>query len=113
SNDELRLAQLNEVLQDAGVYDSTQLVVVAGDLNLNASKSVVTAALARAGLRDVIPPSRVPTPPARNLLEAGRHIDWAFIRGRVQVDAGKVHRTVRGSDHYPISFDFHIAASAL
>ena len=75
--------------------------------------SVVTEALARAGFRDVMPTSRVPTTPARNLLEAGRHIDWAFIRGRVQVDAGKVHRSVRGSDHYPISFELHIAASAL
>jgi endonuclease/exonuclease/phosphatase family metal-dependent hydrolase len=113
SNDELRLAQLNEVLQDAGVYDSTQLVVVAGDLNLNASKSVVTEALARAGFRDVVPTSRVPTTPARNLLEAGRHIDWAFVRGPVQADAGKVHRSVRGSDHYPISFELRIADPAM
>jgi hypothetical protein len=74
------LQVLNEVLLDAGVHDSTQLVVVAGDLNLNASKSVMADALARAGFRDVVPTSRVPTTPARNLLEAGRHIDWAFIR---------------------------------
>jgi endonuclease/exonuclease/phosphatase family metal-dependent hydrolase len=105
SNDDLRLAQLNEVLQDARVYDSTQLVVVAGDLNLNASKSVVTEVLERAGFRDVVPTSRVPTTPARHLLEAGRHIDWAFMRGPGQAVAGKVHRSVRGSDHYPISFE--------
>jgi endonuclease/exonuclease/phosphatase family metal-dependent hydrolase len=113
SNDELRLAQLNEVLLDTGVYDSTQLVVVAGDLNLNASKSVVTDALERAGFRDAVPTSRVPTTPARHLLEAGRHIDWAFVRGPVQADAGKVHRSVRGSDHYPISFELRSASSDL
>jgi endonuclease/exonuclease/phosphatase family metal-dependent hydrolase len=113
SNDELRLAQLNEVLQDAAVYDSTQLVVLAGDLNLNASKSVMADALARAGFRDVVPTSRVPTTPARHLLEAGRHIDWAFVRGPVQADAGKVHRSVRGSDHYPISFELRSADSGL
>jgi hypothetical protein len=90
SNDELRLAQLNEV-DDARVYDSTQLVVVAGDLNLNASKSVITDALARAGFRVVVPTSRVPTTPARHLLEDGSHIDWAFVCGPVQTDAGKVH----------------------
>jgi hypothetical protein len=67
------VAQLNEVLQDAGVYDSTQLVVVAGDLNLNASKSVITDALARAGFRDVVPTSGVPTTPARHLLETRPH----------------------------------------
>jgi endonuclease/exonuclease/phosphatase family metal-dependent hydrolase len=112
-NDGLRLAQLNEVLQDAGVYDFTQLVVVAGDLNLDASKSPVADALVRVGFRGVVPTSRVAPTPARHLLEAGRHIDWAFVRGPVQVGAGKVHRSVRGSDHYPISFELHSAASGL
>ena len=113
SNDELRLAQLNEVLQDTAVYDPTQLVVVAGDLNLNASKSPITAALVGAGFRDVVPTTRVATTPARHLLEAGRHIDWAFVRGPAQADAGKVHRSVRGSDHYPISFELRTTSSDL
>jgi endonuclease/exonuclease/phosphatase family metal-dependent hydrolase len=55
SNDELRLAQLNEVLQDAAVYDSTQPVVIAGDLNVNASKPATADVLARAGFWDVVP----------------------------------------------------------
>jgi endonuclease/exonuclease/phosphatase family metal-dependent hydrolase len=57
--------------------------------------------------------ARMPTTPARHLLEAGRHIDWAFVRGPVQADAGKVHRSVRGSDHYPISFELRSASSGL
>jgi endonuclease/exonuclease/phosphatase family metal-dependent hydrolase len=113
SNDELRLAQLNEVLQDTGGCDSTQPIVVAGDLNLNASKPAIADVLARAGFRDVVPSSRVATTPARHLLEAGRHIDWAFVRGPVQADAGRVHRSVRGSDHYPISFELRGASSGL
>jgi endonuclease/exonuclease/phosphatase family metal-dependent hydrolase len=113
SNDELRFAQLNEVLHDAVGYDSTQLVVVAGDLNLNASKPVVMDSLARAGFLDVVPTARIPTTPARHLLEAGRHIDWAFVRAPVQAGAGKVHRSVRGSDHYPISFELRSVTSGL
>jgi endonuclease/exonuclease/phosphatase family metal-dependent hydrolase len=113
SNDELRFAQLNEVLHDAVGYDSTQLVVVAGDLNLNASKPVVMDSLARAGFLDVVPTARIPTTPARHLLEAGRHIDWAFVRAPVQAGAGKVHRSVRGSDHYPISFELRRVTSGL
>ena len=104
---------MNEVLNDAGGYDSTQLVVVAGDLNLNASKPVVMDSLARAGFLDVAPTARIPTTPARHLLEAGRHIDWAFVRGPVQAGAGKVHRSVRGSDHYPISFELRSVTSGL
>jgi len=113
SNDELRLAQLNEVLQDAAVYDSTQPVVIAGDLNVNASKPATADALARAGFWDVVPTSRIATTAARHLLEAGRHIDWAFVRGPVQANAGRVHRSVRGSDHYPISFELHSVTSGL
>ena len=111
SNDELRLAQLNEVLQDAAVYDSTQPVVIAGDLNVNASKPATADVLARAGFWDVVPTSRMATTAVRHLLEAGRHIDWAFVRGPVQASAGGVHRSVRGSDHYPISFELHSVTS--
>jgi endonuclease/exonuclease/phosphatase family metal-dependent hydrolase len=105
SSDELRRAQLNEVLEDSAKYDSACLVIMAGDLNLNASKPGIAGALARAGFREVVPTARLATTPARHLLEAGRHIDWAFVRGSGGADAGKVHRSVTASDHYPISFE--------
>jgi endonuclease/exonuclease/phosphatase family metal-dependent hydrolase len=108
SNDELRLAQLNQVLEDSARYDSAGLVILAGDLNLNASKPGVAEALARAGFRDAVPTARLATTPARHLLEAGRHIDWAFFRGLGQPDAGKVHSSVKASDHYPISFQLSL-----
>ena len=108
--DELRLAQLNEVLEDSAKYDSARLVVLAGDLNLNASKPGVAEALGRAGFRDVVPTARLATTPARHLLEAGRHIDWAFVRGQGKAETGRVHTSVRASDHYPISFELRLSA---
>jgi endonuclease/exonuclease/phosphatase family metal-dependent hydrolase len=108
SNDELRLAQLNEVLEDSAKYDSACLVILAGDLNLDASKPDIAEALARAGFRDAVPTARLATTPARHLLEVGRHIDWAFVRGSGEANAGKVHRSVRASDHYPISFELRL-----
>jgi endonuclease/exonuclease/phosphatase family metal-dependent hydrolase len=108
SSDELRRAQLNEVLEDSAKYDSACLVIMAGDLNLNASKPGIAGALARAGFREVVPTARLATTPARHLLEAGRHIDWAFVRGSREADAGKVHRSVTASDHYPISFELRL-----
>ena len=108
SNDELRLSQLNEVLKDSTKYDSACLVILAGDLNLDASKPGIAGALARAGFRDAVPTARVATTPARHLLEAGHHIDWAFLRGIGQAEAGKVHRSVTASDHYPITFEFRL-----
>lgn len=108
ANDELRLAQLSEVLEDSAKYDSAGLIVLAGDLNLNASKPGVADVLAHAGFQDVVPTARLATTPARHFLEAGRHIDWAFVRGQGEVEAGKVHTSVRASDHYPISFELRL-----
>lgn len=105
SNDQLRQAQLNEVLQDAASYDSTMPIVLAGDLNLDASKPSITGLIASAGFHDALPSVRPPTTPPRHLLEAGRHIDWVFVRGPVHTDAGKIHGSIPASDHYPISFE--------
>ncbi|HST11696.1 MAG TPA: hypothetical protein VLL05_15075 [Terriglobales bacterium] len=48
SDDDLRAAQLNEVLQHAATYDSARLLILAGDFNLNASKPQASELLARA-----------------------------------------------------------------
>ena len=111
SDDDLRLAQLNEVLQHAAAYDPARLLIVAGDLNLNASNPRPSELLTRAGFRDAVPTARVATTPHRHLLEPGRHIDWAFVRGSAQPNAGKVLKSVSASDHYPISFELRLSAA--
>ena len=105
ANDALRLSQLEEVVHDANAFDSTHPLVLAGDLNLNASRLGVTDVLGRGGFRDAAPTARVPTTPARHLLESGRHIDWAFVRGPLEVKSAQVHSSIKASDHYPISFE--------
>jgi len=105
ANDELRLSQLEEVLRDAAAYNAARPIILSGDLNLNASKPGVTEVLARTGFREAAPTGRVATTPPRHLLDGGRHIDWAFVRGPVQIDKSRVHNHVKASDHYPISFD--------
>jgi endonuclease/exonuclease/phosphatase family metal-dependent hydrolase len=104
-NDELRLAQLDEVLRDARPYDAARPTIIVGDLNLNASQPSPAKAMAQAGFTQAVPTDRLATTPARHLLESGRHIDWAFVRGSVQIDKGRVHNSIKASDHYPISFE--------
>lgn len=111
SDDDLRLAQLNEVLQHAATCDPARLLILAGDLNLNASKPRASELLARAGFRDAVPTARVATTPHRHLLEPGRHIDWAFVRGSSQPNAGKVLYSVKASDHFPISFELRLSGA--
>jgi len=111
SDEDLRLAQLNEVLQHTVTYDPSRLLIVAGDLNLNVAKNQASAGLNRAGFREAVPTAYVATTPHRHLLEPGRHIDWAFVRGSSQPNAGKVLKSVNGSDHYPISFELRLSAA--
>jgi endonuclease/exonuclease/phosphatase family metal-dependent hydrolase len=104
SDDELRLAQLAEVFSDAAHQDSHYPVIVAGDFNLDASKDAAATAFARAGFQDALAVPRTATTPSRGLFESGRRIDWAFVRGPIRSNSGRVHNQVRASDHYPISF---------
>src|SRR5262249_35297487 len=103
-DDDLRLAQIQEVLSDAAGQDPERAVIIAGDLNLDVSKHNAAAVLAAAGFQDAGAASGTATRPSRRLLEPGRRIDWAFIRGPIRAGSGKVHNQVRASDHYPISF---------
>jgi len=104
-NDALRISQLAEVLSDATCYDAECPVIVAGDLNTDASKAAVALQFARAGFQDAVASSRsTPTTPAHGLFEGRRRIDWAFVRGPLRANSGQVHGSVNASDHYPISF---------
>jgi len=111
SDDDLRVAQLNEVLRHAATQNSAHLIILAGDLNLNASTPHVLEGLARAGFHVAVPTAQVATTPRRHWLEPGRHIDWAFVRGSSQPKAGNVLKSVKASDHYPISFEVRLSAA--
>ena len=103
-SDDLRLSQIEEALCDAECRGSQCPVIIAGDLNLDASRDAAARAFITAGFRDAIAAPRTPTTPSRRLFEPGRHIDWAFIRGPIRAGSGQVHSRVKASDHYPLSF---------
>jgi endonuclease/exonuclease/phosphatase family metal-dependent hydrolase len=105
ANDELRVSQMDEVLSDSAGYGPQRMLVVAGDLNLDVSKHGAAMTLARAGFRDALGAMPTPTTPSRRLFEPGRQIDWAFVRGPVQIHSGQVHNRLHASDHYPLSFN--------
>jgi endonuclease/exonuclease/phosphatase family metal-dependent hydrolase len=102
--DELRISQLGEVLSDSTCYDAECPVIVAGDLNADASKAAVALQLAGARFQDAVSCPRTPTTPAHGLFEGRSRIDWAFVRGPLWAGSGQVHSSVNASDHYPISF---------
>ena len=99
----LRRAQLGEVLADAQRYGQKVPLIIAGDLNLDASRDRVSADISRAMLLNAFSGSGVPTTTPRSIFDRGRVIDWLFTRGPLQVAKSTVHRSVRASDHYPLS----------
>jgi endonuclease/exonuclease/phosphatase family metal-dependent hydrolase len=111
ADDELRFAQFDEVLKDSRAYEFARPTIIAGDLNMNASNPSAAGALARERFIPAVPAGRIATTPSRHLLEPGRHIDWAFARGPVQTDKGRVHNSIKASDHYPISFEIGLSGS--
>jgi endonuclease/exonuclease/phosphatase family metal-dependent hydrolase len=101
-DDLLRCSQIDETLDDARRYDPNTPVVLAGDFNLDVSGGAAAAAISRAQFLDAFANPHVPTTP-HSFLEQGRTIDWIFTRGPLRANQPQVHRSVRASDHYPLS----------
>ncbi|HEX5423317.1 MAG TPA: endonuclease/exonuclease/phosphatase family protein [Bryobacteraceae bacterium] len=102
-DDRLRRAQLREVLADARQYGQKVPLIIAGDLNLDVSQDRVATDIRRAMLLNAFSGMHVPTTTPRSIFDHGRIIDWLFSRGPLQVAQSAVHRSVRASDHYPLS----------
>jgi endonuclease/exonuclease/phosphatase family metal-dependent hydrolase len=111
-NDDLRLAQLQEVLDDAGRRSPKIPAVLAGDLNFDVSEGPAAWLIQRSGFRSVFGPSHFFTRPAHNLFDKPRSIDWALVSGPIEAECGEVHARVRASDHYPLSFTLGQLASS-
>lgn len=101
-DDRLRGSQLDETLKDAERDKIDTPVILAGDLNMDVSAGNVAKRIARGGFKDAFANQHLPTTPD-SFLEHGRVIDWIFTRGRVRASQPQVHRSVSGSDHYPLS----------
>jgi len=96
---------MKEVLQDAQRYNADTVALLAGDLNMDVSAGDVAQAIKRADFQDAFTNQHTPTTP-NSFFAEGRVIDWIFSRGTRGSDAPQVHRSVSGSDHYPLSVRF-------
>jgi endonuclease/exonuclease/phosphatase family metal-dependent hydrolase len=100
-SEQLRLEQLNEVLEDAQRYSKETPIIVAGDFNTFMFHSRLIPRLGEAGFRNVLGDQR----PKTHVILG--ELDWLFIRGSIECDAGQVLR-VHGSDHYPITVNVRL-----
>jgi endonuclease/exonuclease/phosphatase family metal-dependent hydrolase len=103
-DNDLRIAQLNEALDDAGEYSMDTRKLLAGDLNLDVSRAIPASSLQGLGFRSAVTLPSPHTTTPRGLFGKRRTIDWAYVSGSVEISGARVHTGVKGSDHYPISF---------
>ncbi len=99
-DDRLRRSQLDECLDDARRYSAGVPLVLAGDFNMDVSRTTAAGAIKQARFQNAF--SGQPTTPG-SFFERGRPIDWIFTRGPVRGDWSRVHSLVSASDHYPLS----------
>ena len=99
--EQLRLLQLEEVLDDAKRYPSDTPVIIAGDLNTLSFHSRLIPRLQQSGFRSAFGDRRV-----RTHVVVGA-LDWFFVRGTIEYEHQQVLR-VPGSDHFPISVDVRL-----
>jgi len=98
---QLRLEQLDEVIDDAKRYPPQTPIIVAGDFNSFTSHSSLIPRLREAGFRSALGDQRV-----RTHVMVGA-LDWVFVRGSIECEHGQVLR-VPGSDHFPIAVDVRL-----
>jgi len=102
-DDTIRCAQLGECLNDVRGFRSDTALVIAGDFNLDMSRSSAAHVMAQVGFRSTAAMNPAQTQPSRFLFERGRTIDWIFLRGPVREANFTVHSSVFASDHFPLS----------
>jgi endonuclease/exonuclease/phosphatase family metal-dependent hydrolase len=108
-DEELKLLQLSEILDDTSQYPRSQPVILAGDLNLDLSRSSV--ALGPEGFHSAIALPSPHTTTARGMFRRGRTIDCAYLAGPIQSKSSRVLNDVNASDHYPLLFEVRFAKS--
>ncbi|MBV8673045.1 MAG: endonuclease/exonuclease/phosphatase family protein [Acidobacteriaceae bacterium] len=101
-NDRLRCSQLFECLNDARRYNARLPLLVAGDFNMDVSRTAAAGGLNQARFQSVFATQPLLTTPS-SLFDRGRPIDWIFTRGPVRSDSARVHTSVSASDHFPLT----------
>ena len=102
-NDQLRRAQLVEVLNDGQRYVADVPLIIAGDMNFDVSHGDASERIREAQFRDAFADGAPEPTASSSFLHPGRPIDWILTRGPVQETDAHVNRSVDASDHFPLS----------
>jgi endonuclease/exonuclease/phosphatase family metal-dependent hydrolase len=103
-SDELRWRQLKEVLDDTEGYGPDVPVIIGGDFNADLTSETFRAAIAGSRFRNPFAAQKAPTIISpRRVSRRPDAIDFILLRGSVGEECARVHTSVSGSDHCPLS----------
>lgn len=94
-SEQLRKAQIEEILADTRRYPPDAPILIAGDFNTRKTSSPVVAALLGAGFHMVVGQQVTTT--------RGSALDWIFVRGPLTYEKGAIHKDAKASDHFPLT----------
>jgi endonuclease/exonuclease/phosphatase family metal-dependent hydrolase len=98
-SEQLRKAQLDEILADTRRYPADTPILIAGDFNTRMKASPVIDALLKAGFQMAA---------GRDVTTIrGSALDWIFVRGAQRFEQGMIHRDTKASDHFPLTVVVH------
>jgi endonuclease/exonuclease/phosphatase family metal-dependent hydrolase len=94
-SEQLRKAQIEEILADTNRYPPDAPILIAGDFNTRKTSSPVVAALLRGGFHMAVGQQVTTT--------RGSALDWIFVRGPLTFQKGAIHTDAKASDHFPLT----------
>jgi Metal-dependent hydrolase len=111
ADDRLKMLQLSETVKDAKECLDSHSVLLAGDLNVDLSRSHSSAVvLEHEGFHSAIALPAAHTTTPRGIFRHGRTIDWVYLAGPVESIASGVCYEVTASDHYPMWCELKLTA---
>ena len=102
-HDDLRCGQLTEIFDDAHQYGFEVPAVTAGDFNFDLRQGPAASAIASGPFNNTLHNGDVRPTTTQSRLGRARAVDWILTRGALDCAEVELHRSVRASDHYPLS----------
>ena len=99
---DVRRAQLSELLEDAHQYDCKTPMIMAGDFNFDVTEHSATVLFADMCVQNPFNSQRARTTPKDHFGRTGA-IDWILVKGPYRSDSARVHTSISASDHYPLT----------
>ena len=100
-SDDVRRAQLSQLLEETEQHGGDTLAIVAGDFNLDISQPSASSLITRANFHNPLSYNGMRPTPGKHFGRRGP-LDWIVTRA-LPASSARVHTSVVASDHFPVS----------